>query len=142
MKVSWGKSTTVQFCNANMANLAIRIEVSARVKHMNFDDLVLLRLMKIPYPGPRLAYTSSINVIFSWRISTGQKMSQITEKKTRGASSCDFFGVKFRFLPVYHFKAIPCYLFGGILGFCFTSRASRYECENFALVRFAIVGDL
>ena len=95
-----------------MANLAVRIEVSARIKHMNFDDLVLLRLMKIPYPGPRLAYTSSINVIFSWRISTGQKMSQITEKKTRGASSCDFFGVKFRFLPVYHFKAIPCYLFG------------------------------
>lgn len=73
MKVSWGKSTTVQFCNANMANLAIRIEVSARIKHMNFDDLVLLRLMKIPYPGPRLAYTSSINVIFSWRISNRAK---------------------------------------------------------------------
>ena len=73
MKVSWGKSKTVQFCNANMANLAIRIEVSARVKHMNFDDLVLLRLMKIPYPGPRLAYTSSINVIFSWRISNRAK---------------------------------------------------------------------
>ena len=69
-------------------------------------------------------------------------MSQITEKKNKWRLIMWFFSVwnfgSFLFAILKQYFAI--YL--GILGFCFTSRASRYECENFALVRFAIVGDL